>query len=686
MTVSVATPETVAEDGAHARPVDGSPASPAEAAPTPRAVWAALVGVAAAAAVVYAWGITRSSLHEYYSPAVKSMSENWKAFFYGAYDPAASITLDKLPGAFQVQALSARLFGFHAWSVLAPQVVEAVITVVVLFVVVRRWRGPTAGLLAATFYAVTPIVAALAHAEIADTLLVMLLVLAAAAWQRAVQTAELRALILCAVLVGLAFHVKMVQAWGVLPAFALVYLIAAPTTLRRRFVHVGLSGLVTGAVSMAWVALVLLTPASSRPYVDGTTNNSPLSMIFDYNLFSRYGVDDGTSVGGGPTGGGGFGGTGGGWSYLFGDGITTQVGWLYPLALVGLLLGVWWRGRAARTDAARTGFLMWGLWLLVHGVAFSAGRVAHSFYVVAMAPALAALAGAGLVTLWTAYREGTWRRWALPVTVAASAAWIAYLSMGFETFRPWITPVTVAAGVAGVLALVTGTIGRRSWARRAALVGAALATLTVLVAPTTWAASTVDAQYVGTPIGPVAGPVMDNPGAARGGPVRAVGPAGSGPEQSGPVMVDPGSPVGPGVVGGGPKVFNRSTGPDTAVAAILTYLRAHQSGERYLLAASGAQLAGQFILSGASVLPIGGFSGRVPFPTADGLAGLVASGQLRFVLTDTGGDALRGGPDAAADSELTTWVTAHCTAVDSTAIGAAGEIPGTLYDCRAGGA
>src|SRR5881394_3505749 len=311
--------------------------------PAGQPAWArpVLLTIAALAATVYARRLPDNPLHGYYAPAVKSMSESWRAFFYGGYDPAASITLDKLPGAFMVQALSARVFGFHAWSVVLPQLVETVVTILVLYRVVRRWQGPAAGLLAAAVYAATPIVAALARAGISDTLLVMLLVLAADAWQRAVSGGRLRWLLLCGAFVGLAFQTKMVQAWGVLPAFAVAYLVAAPGTLRRRLGYVGLAGLVTLAVSMLWIGLVLLTPASARPYVDGSPDNSPLSMVFQYNLLSRYGMRGDSAVNFGPPGAGGE-----GWSYLLADGVAPQIGWLYPLALAGLGFGLWWSGRA----------------------------------------------------------------------------------------------------------------------------------------------------------------------------------------------------------------------------------------------------------------------------------------------------------------------------------------------------
>jgi 4-amino-4-deoxy-L-arabinose transferase-like glycosyltransferase len=593
--------------------------------------------------------------------------------------------LDKLPGAFMVQALSARILGFHTWSVILPQVIASVVTVLVLYRVVRRWRGPVAGMFAAAAYATMPIVAALAGAQISDTLLVMLLVLAADAWQRAVGTARLRALLWCGVWVGLAFQTKMVQAWGVLPAFALGYLVAAPGALRRRLAHVGLAALVTAAVSMWWIGLVLLTPASVRPYVDGSTDNSPLSMVFGYNLLGRYGSSDG-AVGGRP-------GTQGiDWGYLLGDGVAPQVGWLYPLALVGLVVGVWWRARAPRTDTVRAGFLMWGLWLAMHALAFTTGRVAHVFYVIAIAPAVAALAAGGLVTLWSAYREAGWRRWVLPAVIAATVAWTVSLSGRFPYFLLWLGLTAGVAGTAAVAALVVAVLsGRRM--RRAAVAGGALAVVSVLMVPAAWAASTVDSRYAGSAIGPSAGASGDfsdgavipggkigPPGLGGQGPA---GPGGQGPAGAGGPVCCPGpavraGPAGPGglaVPGGGGPGGGMPDRPSAQAMALLAYLDGQHHGEKFLVAAQGDRAAGELLLTGASVLPMGGFGGRAPFPTTDLLAQLVERGQLRFVLLGN-----LGAPSPT-NPQMMDWVAGHCTVIDANAYGGAQATNEVLYDC-----
>jgi 4-amino-4-deoxy-L-arabinose transferase-like glycosyltransferase len=101
------------------------------------------------------------------------MAMSWRNFFYGAVDPLGTVTVDKLPGALWIQALSIRLFGFHYWAVALPQVVEGVLTVLVLFRIVRRLVGPRAGLLAALVLAATPITALLNRGNVSDSLLLL---------------------------------------------------------------------------------------------------------------------------------------------------------------------------------------------------------------------------------------------------------------------------------------------------------------------------------------------------------------------------------------------------------------------------------------------------------------------------------------------------------------------------------
>ncbi|GGM43791.1 hypothetical protein GCM10012275_13500 [Longimycelium tulufanense] len=623
----------------------------------------ALLVLVLATALGYGWELDRNQLLNYYSAAVRSMSQSWTTFVFGAQDPSGTLTLDKLPGSFWLEALSVRAFGFHNWSVLLPHVAEAVLAVIVLHRVTRRWWGPVAGILAAAALAVTPMVGALAKAEIADMLLMLLLLLAVAAWQRSVETGRLRWLLLSGVWVGFAFHVKMVQAWAVLPALGVGYLVAAgrnPAVLWRRAGQLLLAGVTTLAVSSLWIVLVLLTPASARPYVDGSMDNSPISMVFGYNALGRFGVGDDLGMGGGLGAQIGSG-TGTHWLYLLSDQVAPQVGWLYPLALAGLLLGIAWPDPAPRAAWARAGCVMWGVWLLAHVVAFSLGHVAHSFYVAALAPPVAALAATALTTMWSAYRQEGWRKWLLPLMIAVSTVWSAYLASRFPGFLPWLAPSVVVTGSLAVVVLVIGRIvsaraserspGARPWTTHVLAAGGFLGVVTVLLAPSAWAATTVVPNPDAVSFDPAAGP-------------RKI-PAAE---------------------------FDKSARRNQKT---FDYLRSRRQGEKYLFAAS-SMIAASATAAGESVLPFGGFSGSLPAPSVDHVADLVSRRELRYVIL---GNILSGRKRP--EPPVAGWVRLNCSQVDPKEYGGGGRtvtLPPTdsgrpisfrydlqLYDCRPGG-
>lgn len=555
--------------------------------PEGQPAWArpVLLGIAAVAAFLYAWNITQAGLAPFYSVAVKSMSESWKAFFYGAFDPKATITIDKLAGSFLPQALSARIFGFHPWSLALPQVIEGVISVLVMYRVVRRWAGVMPGLLAAALFTLTPIAASMFGHSMEDGALTLCLVLAADAYQRAVMEARLRSLIWSAVWVGLGFQAKMMQAWMILPALAIGYLIAAPAPLRRRIGQLSVAGVVMLAVSLSWIALYTFTPASDRPYVDGSTDNSAAAMVFGYNGLERFGISipgavtsgPGVSAGRGGAGGGqpsgtgpvlapggtgsgtgssatgssppggtgtGSTGTGGGaaatgapaafqrtagssfgqgWTKLLGSDYGPEIGWLYPLAILALIFGLLWTWRARRTDQVRAGFVMWGIWLLTVGLIFSKmSTIPHTAYMSSLAPPLAALSAAGLVMFWRYYRAGDARGWMLPVAVAAELAWAVFLWRDYGGFLPWVRTAAIVAGVIAIVVMVMTKLTRRARGRLATA-GLTVGVVAALAAPSAWAASVLDTRYGGSSFNASAGPA----GAMGGG--ATVGGAGGAP-------------------------------------------------------------------------------------------------------------------------------------------------------------
>lgn len=695
------TPTVVTSSAATAHPHDGEQPPRVTRPPYELPV---LLAITALAAVLYTWGIEHSVYHTFYAAAVRSMTDNPVAFFFGSFDPGNSITLDKLPGYLWPQALSAMVFGFHPWALVLPQAIEGVACVLLVHLLVRRWAGVAAGLLAAAFLTLTPVTVGLGRSIVEDAPFVLLLLLAAEATGRAVERARLRTLLLAGVWVGVAFQCKMLEAWAVLPALAVTYLVAAPTTLRRRVGHVAVAGAVTVAVSVSWMAVATVVPAQSRPYIDGTTNNSAFAMVVGYNFLTRFnaiGVDaadtgsvvsgqdmqPGTGTGTDRAGDSdgtvasdrtshsahraGDKGPGMGNSVLkmFSPGLATQTGWLYPLAACALLWGlvVARRRRVARTDPALAGYVLWGVWLATFFAAFSFGSVTgHTYYMGVVAVALSALSGAGLVRAWQACRSGGRRAWVLPAVTAANVVWSVALTQHYPHFIGWIAPAAVALCVVS-LALV-GVSRRRTTDRPRVLVaGLAVGLAALLVIPAAWSASALSPHY------------------NQAGGMGRVGPS-SRPGGGGPSRLTP------------------------ARERFLAYLTAHQDGAKYLAAMPGWSDAAPYIISAnASVLPMGGFTGQVPYPTLDRLRHLISSGELHYVAlrhsrtagqyggtkqpgrhARTGHHGKHGATGQYGTSasptytEIKRWVTAHCTAVPPTEYGgSSAELP-SLYRCGAG--
>jgi len=378
------------------RPDAAGPPRPVPRVPRwPRLALGALL---AATAVLYIWGLSRSGwANAFYSAAAQAGGENWTAWFFGSSDAANAITVDKTPAALWTTGLSVRIFGLSSWSILVPQALMGVASVGLLYAAVKRVAGPGAGLIAGAVLALTPVAVLMFRFNNPDALLVLVLVGAAYATQRAVQNDRgekggTRWLVLAGVLVGVGFLAKMLQAFLVLPALTAVWLLAAPVGWRRKIRDLLLAGAAMLVSAGWWVLAVELWPADSRPFIGGSQNNSVLELVFGYNGLGRLTGEETGSVGGSP--GGGWGQTG--ITRLFGSEMGAEASWLLPAALV--LLGVLlWRTRGAVRVAA----VLWGSWLLVTGLTFSfMAGIIHPYYTVALAPAIGALVGLGVTQLW----------------------------------------------------------------------------------------------------------------------------------------------------------------------------------------------------------------------------------------------------------------------------------------------
>ena len=273
----------------------GRPGDPAWARP-------ALLALLLATAVLYLAGLSRSGYaNEFYAAAVQAGTKSWKAFLFGSVDSSNFITVDKTPASLWVMELSGRLFGFSSWSLLVPQALEGVATVGVLYATVRRWFSPAAAIIAGAVAALTPVAVLMFRFDNPDALLVLVMTLAAYTITRAIESGLTRWIVLTGALLGLGYLTKMLQAFLVLPVFALAYLWAGQPSLGKRLWQLlaGLAALV--AAAGWWVVIDLLTPAADRPYVGGSTDNSILQLTFGYNGLGRLtGSENSAGGGGGP--------------------------------------------------------------------------------------------------------------------------------------------------------------------------------------------------------------------------------------------------------------------------------------------------------------------------------------------------------------------------------------------------
>ncbi|WP_376793590.1 ArnT family glycosyltransferase [Thermogemmatispora sp.] len=223
----------------------------------------------------------------YYAAGVRSMLDSWHNFFFVSFDPGGFVTIDKPPLGFWLQVASAKIFGFTPFSVLLPQALAGVLSVLLLYHLVRRHFGTTAGLLAALALAISPISVVTNRNNTIDSTLVLVMLLGAWAVMRAAETGKLRWLLLCALCIGLGFNIKMLEAYLVVPAYGLLYLLAAPRRILVRIGHLALATVLMLAVSFSWALAVDLTPASARPYVGSSQDNSEISLALGYNGIQR---------------------------------------------------------------------------------------------------------------------------------------------------------------------------------------------------------------------------------------------------------------------------------------------------------------------------------------------------------------------------------------------------------------
>src|SRR6266849_2104154 len=603
----------------------------------------------------------------YYAAAIRSMLDNLHNFFYVSFDPGGFVSIDKPPLGFWLQAASAKIFGFTPFSIFLPQALAGVLSVLLLYHLVRKHFGVVAGLLAALALAISPISVLTNRNNTIDSTLVLVMLLGAWAVLRAAETGKLRWLLLCAVFVGLGFNIKMLEAYLVVPAYGLLYLLAAPRRIWVRIAHLALAALLMLTISLSWAVAVDLTPASSRPYVGSSQDNSEISLALGYNgiqrLLGQFGFGGGNAgstsgnttcsfppsgVGGGtftgnfpqpgtggsgqPPQGLGSGGNGGGMFNtgnpgllrLFNEPLGGQIVWLLPMALLGMLALALQRRPRFREDKQQQSLILWGTWLLTMAVFFSVASFFHQYYLSTLAPAICALFGIGVVVMWQDYRRsshnksGSYKRgWLLPLALLLTALEQIHIVVSDPTWGTWLIPlIAIPCTLVAMVLFAARLIPHLQLNTRVLGTALCLGLLALVLTSAVWSVIPVLANEASGL--PVAGPS----GQSFGGP------------------------------GGG---------SGTVDSKLISYLEAHRDGAKYLVATASSNEADSIILAtNQPVMALGGFSSSDPILTTAQLAALVKNGTVRFFLLNSG-RGFGGGPGG--QSALTTWVKQHCTIV-----------------------
>ncbi|WP_327379837.1 ArnT family glycosyltransferase [Streptomyces sp. NBC_01212] len=646
-------------------------------------------------ALAYLWNLSASGYaNSFYSAAVQAGSQSWKAFFFGSLDSANAITVDKPPATLWPMALSVRVFGLSSWAILAPQVLMGVATAGVLYAAVRRRFSAAAGLITMAVFALTPVAALMFRFNNPDALLALLMTVTVYCVLRAFEGGRTKWLVWAGVAVGLAFLSKTLQAFLILPPLAVLYAVFAPVSVRKRFGQLGLAALAMVVSAGWWVAIVELWPASSRPYIGGSQNNSFLELTFGYNGLGRINGEETGSVGGG-----GGGGQGGGWGEtgigrMFNSEIGSQISWLLPAALILLVAGIWLTWRAKRTDTARAAFLAWGGSLLMTAFVFSfMAGIFHQYYTVALAPYIAALVGMGASVLWEE-RGKWWAGAALGATVAATAVWSYVLLGRTPDYFPWLRWAVLAGGlVAAVGLLLAARLGR---ALALGVVGLGLAAS--LAGPTAYTISTLNSGHQGSIVtaGPSAGGMGGGPGGGMGGGGAPGGgrPPGQGTQQGGQAQGNgqgnaqgggfpgggtpgqgqqgqgqqgqgqapggqqggmPGGGTGEGGTGGGGGGMGGLLNGASVDSEAKTLLKQNADAYTWTAAAIGSQNAASYQLAtGDPVMAIGGFNGSDPSPTLAQFKKYVEDGKIHYFVSGGMGGGGTGGEGTS--SQISTWV------------------------------
>lgn len=559
---------------------------------------AAFAGLLIFTAIFYLSNLTINGMaNSYYAAAAQAASVDWTAWLFGSLDAANYISVDKPPISMMIMGLFGRVFGFSSWSMLLPHALAGVTTVALVYASVKRWYGTKPGLIAGFVMALTPAAALMFRFNNPDSFLTLFLTASAYSFLRSFEGKKsILWLSLAGFFTGLAFNTKMLQGLLVLPVMALLYVFFARPKFLTRLWHLSVAAVVSLVSIFWWSVLVWLIPSENRPWVGSTNDNNIWSLIFGYNGFGRF-----FGSGSGGRGGTGFGGEIG-LLRIFNESFGPNIAWLIPVAIIGGCLVIWLLRRAPRYNKERVGVLFWMGWLAMHSIIFSATKgTIHPYYVVAMAPSVAALVGIGAPYIWQAYLRKSRVAWLLPLAIAVTTT-LSLIMLGYNNYWPWLSWIVAICGIIAVAITLFPYNNKKVWIERSVVI---LATVSAIAAPLAFSFSTVATAHSGSI--PTAGP-------------------------------------------GATAMNNTNNESAQAESKLVEFLLANQNEATWLAAVNSANDSAPIQLSsGQPVMAIGGFNGRDSVLALDEFKQLVKAGKIRYyVVSDRGGG--RGG-----NSQIAEW-------------------------------
>ncbi|WP_411346921.1 glycosyltransferase family 39 protein [Paenibacillus sp. WLX2291] len=718
------------------------------------------------------WNIwDNGNANSYYTAAITSMLQSFHNFFYASFDPAGFVTIDKPPVAFWIQTLFAAIFGVHGWSVTLPAALAGVGSVGLLYAIVKPTFGLTAARVAALFMAITPVAVAVQRSNNVDGILVFTLLLASWMLLKGVRLQKIGWIVGGFAMIGVAFNEKMLQAYMILPALYLFYLLAYKVNWKKKLSVLVLGTIALAGVSLSWPVIVDSVPADQRPYIGSSQTNSVLELAFGYNGVSRLTGETqsfgnmgggggmpgmtGTTTENGATATGTTGGatsttgqtstengaagnamgagmqggnmqppggsdngrrTGGmfntgevGPFRLFQKELSGQASLLLPFAIISLIALFAGVRRNNWRRLEHTEIVFWLMWLIPVAGFFSIANFFHQYYLIMLAPPVAAIAAAGLVAQWRYYCEGKgWLSWLLPISVLLTAAFQLYVIYPYrnEIASVWFYLIA-ALGIIATVALIVVPRVKALHNAKTYVVSGAIGAL--LLTPLYWSSfplmnpsSNIALPYGGpvTEMGFGGGggnraggmgmgngqrqPGMNNGTGATTGTENGMGTGMNGTGTNGagtngtgttgnggmngndgmtaPTGTPPGG-TGTGATGGGTTRTGGTRGGGMGMGEsvnekLLTYVTENNTGEKYLFAVSNSNSASSYIIkTGKAVMAMGGYSGSDPILTLDKLKALIKAGEIKYFLL--------GGMGRGGSSDITEWIEQNGTEVPS---------------------